>query len=76
MVGRRRHLGRERHQPVGLTKRPSQLLETRDPAAVIVVRRRCLPIVPAREENSGDVDLSAGGRWRDRVANIRARHCA
>ena len=58
MVGSRRHLGRERHQPVGLTRRPSQLLETRDPAAVVVARRRCVPIVPARA-NSGDVDLSA-----------------
>ena len=58
MVGRCRHLGRERHQPVGLSKRPSQLLETRDPTAVVVTRRRCLPCVPARE-NSGDVNMSA-----------------
>ena len=58
MIGSLRHLGRERHQPVRLVGQPSQLLETRDPAAVVVARRRCLPIVPARE-NSGDVDLSA-----------------
>ena len=57
MVERRRHLSRERHQPVGLTKRPSQLFETRDPAAV-VARRRCLPCVPVRQENSGDVSMS------------------
>ena len=57
MVGRCRHLGRERHQLVGLSKRPSQLLETRDPTAVVVTRRRCLPCVPARE-NSGDVNMS------------------
>ena len=31
VVGRCRHLGRERHKPMGLTKRPSQLLEMRDP---------------------------------------------
>ena len=59
MVERRRHLSRERHQPVGLTKRPSQLFEMRDPAAVVVARRRCLPCVPARQENSGDVSMSA-----------------
>ena len=55
----RRHLGRERHQPVVLTKRPSPVLETRDPVAAVVARRRCLPIVPARDESSGYVDLSA-----------------
>ena len=59
MAERRRHLSRERHQPVGLTKRPSQLFETRDPATVVVARRRCIPCVPARQENSGDVSMSA-----------------
>ena len=44
-------------QPVRLTGSPSRLLGTRDPAAGVVARSRCLPCVPAKEEN--DVDMSA-----------------
>ena len=57
VVEGRRHFGCERHQPVRLTTWPSQLLKTRDPAAVVVARCRSLPCVPAREENSGDVSM-------------------
>ena len=57
IVEGRRRFKRGRHQPVRLTGWPSRLLGTRDPAAGVVARRRCLPCVPAREEN--DVDMSA-----------------
>ena len=56
-VERRRRFERGRHQPVRLPGWPSRLLGTRDPAAGVVARLRCLPCVPAREEN--DVDMSA-----------------
>ena len=57
IVEGRRRFERGRHQPVRLTGSPSRLLGTRDPAAGVVERRRCLPCVPAMEEN--DVDMSA-----------------
>ena len=57
IVEGRRRFERGRHQPVRLTGSPSRLLGTRDPAAGVVARRRCLPCVPAMEEN--DVDVSA-----------------
>ena len=55
IVEGRRRFERGRHQPVRLTGWPSRPLGTRDPAAGVVARRRCLPCVPAREEN--DVDM-------------------
>ena len=49
----------ERHQPVRLTGRPRRLLGTQNHSAVVKTRRLCLPCVPAREANIGDIDMSA-----------------
>ena len=59
IVKSRRHIESERHQPERLTGRPRRLLGTQDQSAVVKTRRRCLPCVPAREANIGDIDMSA-----------------
>ena len=59
IVEGRRRFERGRHQPVRLTGRPRRLLGTQDRSAVVKTRRRCLPCVPAREANIGDIDMSA-----------------
>ena len=59
IVEGRRRFERGRHQPVRLTRRPRRLLGTQDRSAVVKTRRRCLPCVPAREANIGDIDMSA-----------------
>ena len=59
IVEGRRRFERGRHQPVRLTGRPRRLLGTQDRSVVVKRRRRCLPCVPAREANIGDIDMSA-----------------
>ena len=60
IVEPRRHLDCERHQPARLTGRPRRLLGTQVQSAVVKTRRRCVPCVPAREVNIGEIDMSAG----------------
>ena len=59
IVKSRRHIESERHQPERLTGRPRRLLGTQDQSAFVKTRRRCLPCVPAREANIGDIYMSA-----------------